>query len=89
MMIVLVVSLVLAWIRAATGDVYPSILARISFIGVSAIAMVMGRDLPKPTLAWLAGTTLVAVGGLLGLGFLSRRNARLLGARLADDAESL
>jgi len=86
MMIVLVVSLVFAWIRAATGSVFPSILARMSFVAVGVIPMVMGRDLPKPTLAWLAGTTLLAVGGLLGLGLLSRRNAHL---HLADDAESL
>jgi membrane protease YdiL (CAAX protease family) len=74
--ILLVTSLVFAWVRAATGSIFPSIVARVSYMAVAAIPIVVGRELPKPTKAWLAGSAALALFELFGLKLLSRRDAR-------------
>jgi len=84
MMLLLLASIVFAWVRAATGSIFPSIMARMAYMAVQVVPMVIHRELPKPTKLWLAGTLVVAVGGLFGLSLLSRRDARLLDARLGD-----
>jgi hypothetical protein len=75
MMLVLVASLVFAWIRAATSSVLPSIFARIAYMAVGALPVVFGRDLPRPTGAWVGGSLATFVAGVLALAMLQRRSA--------------
>lgn len=72
MMILLVASLVFSWIRAATGSIFPSITARIAYMATGALPLILGRELPKPTAPWVAGSVVAAIAGLLGLAQLSR-----------------
>ncbi len=80
----LMASLVFAWMRGATGSVFPSIVARMAFYGASVIPFVMARELPKPSAPLVAGSVGLSVLGLLGLWGLSRRSARILETRLED-----
>jgi membrane protease YdiL (CAAX protease family) len=84
MISLLVVTLVFAWIRGATGSIFPSMLARMAYYGVAIVPLAMGRDALKPTKMLLLGSAVAFVVGLLGLFLLSRRDARLLDARLED-----
>jgi uncharacterized protein len=77
-------SLVFSWIRGATGSIFPSILARMAFFGVSVVPLALGHESPKPTRMLLLGSVALTLVGLFGLSFLSRRNARVLEARLED-----
>lgn len=85
MMILLVASLVLAWIRAATGSIVPSIMARMAYMVVGVTPMLLGRELPSPTAKWIALSAVGAVGGVCGIALLSRREARMLEARVVDN----
>jgi membrane protease YdiL (CAAX protease family) len=84
MLSLLVATLVFAWIRGATGSIFPSMLARMAYYGVAIVPMAFGHDAPKPTRMLLIASAVVAVLALLGLQALSRRDARLLDARLED-----
>jgi membrane protease YdiL (CAAX protease family) len=77
-------TLVFAWIRGATGTVWASIAARMSYYGLAVVPLAIGREPPKPTKLWLLGSAVMGVVGLLGLQLLSRRDTRLLDARLED-----
>lgn len=77
-------TLVFAWIRGATGSIFPSMLARMAYYGVAVVPMALGREPPKPTRLLLLVSSAVAVVAVLGLGLLSRRNARTVDARLED-----
>src|SRR5690606_30108366 len=48
MIALLAATVVFAWLRAATGSVYPPIVARMAYYGVAIVPMVLGRDPPKP-----------------------------------------
>lgn len=80
----LVVTLILSWIRGATGSIFPSMLARIAYDGVQVVPIALGRAELKPTKMLLAGSAIAVILGLLGLSMLSKRDARLLDARLED-----
>jgi hypothetical protein len=84
MIVLLVPTVVFAWIRGATGSIFPSMLARIAFYGVGVVPMAFGHEAPRPTKALLAASTAAALVALFGLGFLSRRDARVRSAQLAD-----
>ena len=84
MISLLAATLVFAWMRGATGSIFPSMLARMTYYGVAVVPMALGREPPKPTKMLLLVSSAVAVLGLLGLSLLSRRNARLLDAKLED-----
>jgi uncharacterized protein len=84
MLSLLAATLVFAWIRGATGSIFPSMFARMAYYGVAIVPLVFGRELPKPTGMLLAVSGVVAVGALFGLSLLGRRDARLLDARLED-----
>jgi membrane protease YdiL (CAAX protease family) len=76
--------LVFAWLRSATGSVFPSLAARAAYYGLGVVPLALGREPPAPTRALLAASAAVAVGGLAGIFALSRRSARVQGARLDD-----
>jgi hypothetical protein len=84
MISLLAATLVFAWIRGATGSIFPSMLGRMAYYGVAIVPMALGHEPPKPTRLLLIVSAVVAVLGLLGLQLLSRRDARLLDARLED-----
>jgi membrane protease YdiL (CAAX protease family) len=84
MMSLLAATLVFSWIRGVTGSVVPSVLARMAYYGVAIVPIACGRELPRPTKVLLLGSAAVAVLGLLGLSVLSRRDTRMLDARLED-----
>jgi membrane protease YdiL (CAAX protease family) len=77
-------TLVFSWVRGATGSIFPSMLARMTYYGVSLVPLALGRDQPKPTNMALIVSALLAVLALLGLQLLSRRAARVAGAGPAD-----
>ena len=82
MISLLAASLLFAWMRGATGSIFPSIFARMAYFGVAVVPMALGREPPKPTLVLVAASSAVAVLGLLGMSLLSRRSTRLAAARL-------
>jgi uncharacterized protein len=84
MITLLAATLVFAWIRGATGSIFPSMLARMAYYGIAIVPIALGREPPKPTKMLLLVSGAVAVLGLFGLSLLSRRDARLLDARLED-----
>jgi len=84
MISLLAATLVFAWIRATTGSIVPSIVARMAYYGVAIIPIAIGRDAPKPTKMLLVASAIVGIVSLLGLSVLSRRSTRLLDARLED-----
>jgi hypothetical protein len=77
-------TLVLAWIRGVTGSIFPSLAARMAYYAVAVVPLALGQAAPKPTKMWLAASIGVAIAGLLGLQVLSRRDPRVLSARLLD-----
>lgn len=84
MMALFAASLVFSWIRGATGSIFPSIVARMTFFAISVVPLAIGREPLPPTRSLLVGSGVITLFGLFGLAFLSRRNARLLEARLED-----
>jgi uncharacterized protein len=84
MISLLAATLIFAWIRATTGSIIPSIVARMAYYGVAIVPIAIGRDAPKPTKMLLVGSAILFLVSLLGLSVLSRRDTRLLDARLED-----
>lgn len=79
----LAASLVFAWMRSATGSVFPSMLARIAFFGAVNVPIALGYAV-RPTKIWFVASAAVAVLGLFGLAAQSRCDRRILEARLED-----
>ncbi len=81
-----VASVAFSWMRATTGTVVTSALARIAFFGVGVVPLLMGRETPKPTKVLVGATVAVGLVSLVGLVLLGRRDTRLAAARLEDGA---
>jgi uncharacterized protein len=79
----LAIALALAWIRAVSGSVFPSVAARISFFGVQVVPLVLFREENLPGSLALGGVAL-AVASLAGIAAVGKRSARVLDARLQD-----
>jgi len=77
MLSLFVATLVFAWMRAATGSVWASMFARMTYYGVAIVPIALGHDAPKPTRALLLASGAVGVVAVLGLGWLARRRATL------------
>lgn len=75
--------LAFAWMRAVTGSVIPSLLARMTFFAVEVVPMVI-RGEPKFSIYVALGGAAVAVLSLAGIAAIGRRSARVLDARLED-----
>ncbi len=79
----LAAALVIAWIRAVSGSVFPSIAARVAFFGVQVVPLVITRELRLSGPIALGGAAL-AVASLAGVAAIGKRSARVLAARLED-----
>lgn len=77
MVTLLVATLVFAWLRAATGSIWPSIVARMAYFGVEVFPIALGRSAFKPTHPLLLASGGVAVVSLLGVAWLARRRATM------------
>ena len=77
MLSLFIAALVFAWMRAATGSIWPSMLARMTYYGVAIVPIALGHDAPKPTRALLLVSGSVGVVSILGLGWIARRRATL------------
>ncbi len=85
---ILATVLVLAWVRAVTGSVLPSILARVAFFGVQVVPLVVtGNDLAFSPLQRIGGVALAALS-LAAIAWISRSNPLVKRARQEDDAPS-
>jgi membrane protease YdiL (CAAX protease family) len=84
MLSLLGVTLVFAWLRGATGSIFPPIAARMTYYAVSVVPLVLGRDEIKPTRESLVASAAVGVGALVALQLFGRRDPRTREARLAD-----
>lgn len=81
---ILATVLAIAWIRAVSGSVIPSIAARVAFFGVQVVPIVFAREL-KLSPAVTAGSAAVAALSLAAIGAVSKRSTRVLDARLSDE----
>jgi membrane protease YdiL (CAAX protease family) len=79
----LATALAIAWIRAVTGSVVPSIAARVVFFGVQVVPLVLVREPKFSGLVAIGGAALAAVS-LAGIAAVGKRSARVLDARLQD-----
>jgi membrane protease YdiL (CAAX protease family) len=82
---ILATALTIAWIRAVSGSVIPSIATRAVFFAVQMVPLVLlGRELTlSPTLT--AGGLALAAVALAAIAAISKRSARVLDARLQDE----
>ena len=80
MVTLLVATLVFAWLRAATGSIWPSIVARRAYFGVEVVPIALGRAAPKPTHLLVLASGGIAVLSLLGIAWLARRRATMAAA---------
>jgi len=87
--------LAFSWMRATTGSVLPSLLARMAFFAVQVLPLVVRREtvtavVPLPASVSVGSGTLAVAGGVLavvglaGVAAVSRRSSRVLDARLED-----
>lgn len=82
---ILVTALTIAWIRAVSGSVIPSIAARVVFFGVQVVPLVLlNCELTLSPWMTALGVGLAALS-LAGIAAVSKRSARVLEARLADE----
>jgi membrane protease YdiL (CAAX protease family) len=79
----LAAALAIAWMRAVSGSVFPSIAARMAFFGVQVVPIVALQDETVPGSVALGGVAL-AVASLAGIAAVGKRSARVLDARLQD-----
>ncbi|HSO33878.1 MAG TPA: CPBP family glutamic-type intramembrane protease [Labilithrix sp.] len=79
----LAAALVIAWIRAVSGSVFPSIAARVAFFAVQVLPLVLLGDDKLPGALVIGGLAL-AVASLAGIAAVGKRSARVLDARLLD-----
>jgi uncharacterized protein len=75
--------LAIAWIRAVSGSVFPSVAARVAFFGVQVVPLVLLHDTKLSGSVAIAGVAL-AVASLAGIAAVGKRSARVLAARLED-----
>jgi uncharacterized protein len=81
---ILATALTIAWLRAATGSVFPSVAARVAFFGVQVVPIVfLTHELSLTPLMTLGGVA-AALLALVGIAAVSKRSARALAARLED-----
>lgn len=80
---ILATMLVLAWIRAVSGSVIPSLVARVVFFGVQVVPLVYGQEPKYSGMVAIGGAALAAVS-LAGIAAVGKRSARVLDARLED-----
>jgi membrane protease YdiL (CAAX protease family) len=79
----LATGLAIAWIRAVSGSVFPSVAARVAFFAVQVLPLVLlGTDRIPGSLA--IGGMALAVASLAGIAAIGKRSARVLDARLQD-----
>lgn len=79
----LAISLVLSWIRATTGSVATSVLARVGFFATQVLPIFLTTEEHTPGRIALGGTAL-AVAALLGLAAIARRSESAAEARTQD-----
>ncbi|MDB4944075.1 MAG: hypothetical protein JWP97_3609 [Labilithrix sp.] len=79
----LATSLVIAWIRAVSGSVVPSVLARVGFFAVQIVPLVLVADDRLSGRVVLAATAL-ALAAIGGLAVATRRSPGTMEARLQD-----
>lgn len=76
-------ALVLAWIRAVSGSVFPSLAGRVTFFGVQVVSLLFLHQEHLSGAMALGGVAL-AVASLAGIAAIGKRSARVLEARLQD-----
>lgn len=82
---ILATALALAWIRAVSGSVVPSVVARVAFFAVQVVPIVMfARELSLSPLIAGAGV-IAALLGVVGIATMAGRSSRIVDARLEDD----
>ena len=79
----LAAALVISWIRAVSGSVFPSVAARVAFFGVQVVPIVLAREPQFSGAVALGGVTLAALS-LAGIAAIGKRSALALDARLED-----
>lgn len=79
----LAVSLTFAWLRAVSGSVFPSVIARVAFYAVQVGPIVLGRE-PTFSRALCLGGIAVAMSSLVAIGAIARRSTVAQAARLED-----
>jgi membrane protease YdiL (CAAX protease family) len=79
----LATALAIAWIRAVSGSVIPSIAARVAFFGVQVVPLVFAREAKLSGAVALGGAALAALS-LVGISAVGKRSALVLGARVED-----
>jgi len=79
----LATTLAIAWIRAVSGSVFPSVAARVAFFAVQVLPLVLlGSDRIPGNVAALG--LALAVAALAGIAAVGKRSARVLEARILD-----
>jgi len=79
----LAATLAIAWIRAVSGSVFPSVAARVAFFGVQVVPIVLLHDDKLPGVVALGGAALAAVS-LAGIAAIGKRSTLVLDARAQD-----
>ncbi len=80
---ILAIALALAWIRAVSGSVFPSLAGRVAFFAAQAVPIVLLHQESFSSLLTVGGAAL-AVASLAGIAAVGKRSARVLDARLQD-----
>ena len=81
---ILATALTLAWLRAVTGSVIPSVVARVAFFAVQVVPIVLlAHDLTLSPLV-AGGGVGAAMLSLSAIAAMASRSSRLIEARLAD-----
>ena len=80
----LATALAIAWIRAVSGSVFPSVAARMVFFGVQVVPIVFARELKLTAVHAAAGVALAALS-LAGIAAIGKRSERVRESRAEDD----
>lgn len=80
---ILVTALAISWMRAASGSVFPSMAARITFFGVQVVPLVVSRE---PKISGTVALVGVALAGLslAAMAAVGKRSTRARDARIED-----
>jgi hypothetical protein len=79
----LATALALAWIRAVSGSVFPSLAARVAFFGVQLVPLLLLHSDGLPVTVALGGLVL-AIAALAGIAAVGKQNPLVLDARERD-----
>lgn len=79
----LATALIIAWIRAVSGSVFPSVAARVAFFGVQVVPLVLAREPRFSATVALGGVALAALSLAL-IAAIGKRSSLALAARLED-----